>query len=193
VAEEEEKQEEEKFDFTREGEVVAYISQDQAGVLAVRTARETPGAYGRRWRRATMVFEVSDTNETEDHYVVTLSFRPEGVFSGTPGQEQFFIDKTGRVEVRQVLDLPAPNGHETLPRHSHCGGPGGVGGGGGGRGGAAHRRVGRQRQRTNAGCRGGAHRYSDPNPASRDSNQGARGGRGCSADPVSYAGAHRHA
>jgi len=38
--------EEEKFDFTGEGESVGYISLEQAGVLAMRTARETPGEYG---------------------------------------------------------------------------------------------------------------------------------------------------
>mgnify|MGYP000241656532 CR=1 FL=1 len=39
---------EEKFDFTRESEVLGYISLDQARVLAMRTAREAPGADGRR-------------------------------------------------------------------------------------------------------------------------------------------------
>ena len=38
--------EEEKLDFTREGEAVGYISLDQARVLAMRTARETPDEYG---------------------------------------------------------------------------------------------------------------------------------------------------
>ena len=87
---------------------LAYISLDQAGVLAVRTAREQHGAYGPRYARVPMVFEVAGTSETEDHYVVTLSFRPEGEFTGTPGQEQFFIEKTGTIEVRQVLSLPRP-------------------------------------------------------------------------------------
>ena len=36
------------FDFTREGEVLGYISLDQARVLAMRTAREARRAYGRR-------------------------------------------------------------------------------------------------------------------------------------------------
>ena len=41
--------EEEKQEFTPEGETLGYISLDQARVLAMRTARETPGAYGRRF------------------------------------------------------------------------------------------------------------------------------------------------
>jgi len=101
---------EEKFDFTREGESLGYISLDQARVLAMRTARETPGDYGRRFRSANMAFEVVEDTETEDHYVVTLSFRPEGVFAGTPGREQFFIQKEGTVAVRQVLGFPTSGG-----------------------------------------------------------------------------------
>ena len=106
MAQDEGKKDEEKLEFTLEGETPGYISLDQARVLAMRTAREAPGAYGRRFRNVPMAFEVAEDEETEDHYVVTLSFRPEGEFTGTPGQEQFFIEKTGTVEVRQVLSLP---------------------------------------------------------------------------------------
>ncbi len=53
-----------------------------------------------------MAFEVVAEEETADHYVVTLSFRPQGDFEGVPGQEQFFIDKEGAVAHRQVLRLP---------------------------------------------------------------------------------------
>jgi hypothetical protein len=51
--------EEEKFDFTDEGEAVGYISLEQAGVLAMRTARETPGEYGSNYQGVPMAFEVS--------------------------------------------------------------------------------------------------------------------------------------
>ena len=78
MAEDEGKKEEEKFEFTPEGEVLGYISLDQARVLAMRTARETPGAYGRRFRNVPMAFEVAEVEETEDHYVITITFRPEG-------------------------------------------------------------------------------------------------------------------
>ena len=76
MVEDEGKQNEEKFDFTREGEALGYISLDQARVLAMRTAREVPGAYGHRFRNVPMAFEVVEDNETEDHYVVTLSTDP---------------------------------------------------------------------------------------------------------------------
>ena len=43
--------EEEKFDFTGEGEAVGYISLEQARVLAMQTAGETPGEYGSQYPR----------------------------------------------------------------------------------------------------------------------------------------------
>ena len=74
--------EEEKFDFTSEGE--GYISLAEARVLAMRTAVETPGDYGRHYQGTAMVFEVG---EDEDYYTVTLSFRPQGRFDGIPQEE----------------------------------------------------------------------------------------------------------
>ena len=115
MAQDEGKQEEEKFDFTREGEVLGYISLDQARVLAMRTAREAPGDYGRRFRDSTMAFDVVEADETEDHYVITISFRPEGEFAGRPGREQFFIEKEGAVALRQVLGLPGRTGWRRIP------------------------------------------------------------------------------
>ena len=84
------------FDFTLEGEALGYFSLDQARVLAMRTARETPGDYGRRFRTANMAFEVVEDTETEDHYVVTLSFRPGGEFTGTLGASSSSSPKRGR-------------------------------------------------------------------------------------------------
>ena len=107
MAEDQDKKEEEKFEFTPEGEVFGYISLDQARLLAMQTARDSPGEYGRRFRRTRMAFEVAEDNDTEDHYIVTLSYRPQGQFTGTPGQEQFFIEKEGAIAHRQVLSLPA--------------------------------------------------------------------------------------
>ena len=99
---------EEKLEFTGDGETLGYISLDQARVLAMRTARETPGAYGQLFLKAPMAFEVVEAEETEDHYVITLSFRPQGEYAGRPGREQFFIEKEGTIAHRQVLALPKP-------------------------------------------------------------------------------------
>ena len=88
---------EEKSEATPEGEVLGYISLDQACLLAMQTARDSPGDYGRRFRQTLMVYEGIEDHDTEDHYVVALSVRPQGQFSGTPGQEQFFIEKEGAI------------------------------------------------------------------------------------------------
>jgi len=90
MAQDQGKKEEEKFDFTPEGEVEAFVSLDQARFVAMQKAREEPSNYGSAWESVPMVFEVVDTEETEDDYSLTLTFRPEGKFSGTSGREQFF-------------------------------------------------------------------------------------------------------
>ena len=75
--------EEEKSDFTPEGE--GDISLGDARILAVRTAAESPGDYGRDFREVAMVFEVVESGEDGDHYNITLSFRPQGYFDGWLG------------------------------------------------------------------------------------------------------------
>ena len=107
--------EEEEFDFTPEGE--GYISLAEARILAVRTAVDSPGDYGRQYRGVTMVFEVVESGEDEDFYNITLSFRPQGNFDGTPGQEQFVIGKDRTIAVRQVLSSPVrkSGGFPVLP------------------------------------------------------------------------------
>ena len=91
------------------------ISLDQSRVLAMRTAGETPGVFGRKFTGVPMAFEVVGEEETEGHYNITLSFRPQGTFAATPGQEQFFIDKEGSVVHRQVLELPAAESARRIP------------------------------------------------------------------------------
>ena len=56
-------------------------------MLAIQTARETPGEYGSQYQGVSMAFEVVQANEGEDYYDVTLAFRPQTAFSGLPGQE----------------------------------------------------------------------------------------------------------
>ena len=96
--------EEEKFDFTSEGE--GYISLSEARVLAMRTAMETPGDYGTQYQGVAMVFEVVESGEDDDYYTVVLSVRPQGNFDGTPGQEQLVVGKEGTIALRQVLSTP---------------------------------------------------------------------------------------
>ena len=109
------RKEEEKFEFTPEGEALGYISLEQARVVAMQTARDEPGNYGNRFSGTQMVFEVVEQDEGDDYYIITMSFRPAGDFTGAPGQEQFFIEKEGAVAVRQMLSLPRPEGGRRLP------------------------------------------------------------------------------
>ena len=118
MAEDEGKEEEKKedqFGFTLEGEEIGYVDLDGATFIAMKTARDTPGEYSGGYQDIPLVFELSESRETEDHYVITLSFRPQGTFPGAPGSEQFYVTKEGVVDLRQVLDLPRPLGKSRLP------------------------------------------------------------------------------
>lgn len=106
MAEDQGKKEKDKFQINTEGENLGHISLEQAKVLAMEHAREAPGAYGSSNKDVVMAFQVVETEQTEDHHIITLSFRPLGEFKGLRGQEQFFIEKEGNVAHRQVLVLP---------------------------------------------------------------------------------------
>ena len=105
MAEDESKQDDEKLEFTLEGETLGYISLDQARVLAMQHARDNREFYGRYADRE-LVWEVIAADETEDYYEVKLTYRPAGSFRGRPGVQQLTIDKTGSIEFRQVISQP---------------------------------------------------------------------------------------
>ena len=75
---EEQGKEEEKFDFTSEGEAVGYISLDQARLLAMQTARETPGEYGSEYQGVSMAFQPWESScrlgrgdgQASDHWAI---------------------------------------------------------------------------------------------------------------------------
>ena len=106
MAEAEDKKDEEKLEFTPEGETFGYISLDQARVLALQHARDNRDFYGRRYANQDLVWEVVASTETEDYYEIRLSYRPARGFQGEPGLEQFTVDKTGPIQFRQNLSDP---------------------------------------------------------------------------------------
>ncbi|MCH8206945.1 MAG: hypothetical protein IH956_08065, partial [Chloroflexi bacterium] len=95
----------EKFDEFGQA-LEGYISLEQARVLAIQHARDNRDFYGGRYRDRDLVWEVASADEGEDYYEIRLSYRPAGRFRGEPGLEQFTIDKTGSIELRQILDEP---------------------------------------------------------------------------------------
>ena len=108
---------EDKFDaFTAEGESLGYISLEQARVLAMQHARDNRDFYGPAYSEINLVWEVTSQEEGEDYYDIRLSFRPSGRFLGEPGVEQFIIDKTGSIEIRQLLDEPSSLGQPARGR-----------------------------------------------------------------------------
>ena len=106
---------EDKFDFDSAGEEPGYISLEQARVEAMRDATQNPGNYGETFAGVRMVFDVAEQEEGEDYYIITMAFRPEGDFEGTPGREQFFIEKEGQIAYRQVRGLPKAKGGRGIP------------------------------------------------------------------------------
>ena len=106
MAQEEGKKEEEKLEFTPEGEAIGYLSLDQARVLALRHARDNTEFYGRRYARRDLAWDVVNEEEREDYYYIRLSYRPARGFEGEPGVELFTIDKAGPIELRQIVSEP---------------------------------------------------------------------------------------
>ena len=68
MVEEEGKKDDEKLDFTSEGETFGYISLDQAEVRAIEHARDNRDFYGPRYSQGDLVWEVLSSEESEDYY-----------------------------------------------------------------------------------------------------------------------------
>ena len=99
MVEDEGKKDERKLDFTAEGEALAFVILDQARMLAIEDARENVDYLQSGYSRLFLVWEVTDTEESEDYYEIKLSFRPPGEYEGEPGLAQFIFDSSGRLIV----------------------------------------------------------------------------------------------
>ena len=94
-----------RIDTASDNESPDHISITQASEMALRTARAS-ATRQRGFSRRRMLFDVLNEDEDKDGYTVVLSFRPEGDFEGTPGQERFKFSRTGRFQDREVLRQP---------------------------------------------------------------------------------------
>ena len=95
-----------KLEFTPEGEALGYVSLDQAQVLALREASNDSGFYGLDYSGVELARDVISAEEGEDYYRIRLSFSPLTGFRGQAGAELFTIDKLGNVESRRILSFP---------------------------------------------------------------------------------------
>ena len=104
--EEDARDNEEGIEFESPREAIRHISPAQARSLAIQTARETPGNYGRRNRRSRMDLQITELQEDEASYTIYMSFRPEGSSSPILGLETFYITKEGDVVHREIVNFP---------------------------------------------------------------------------------------
>jgi len=95
-----------KLEFDSAGQAIAYISLDQARVLALRHARDNREFYGRGYERRELVWQELSAEESEDYYRIQLSYRPARRFQGEPGIELITVDKAGPIEFRQIIRQP---------------------------------------------------------------------------------------
>jgi hypothetical protein len=98
---------ENRIEFTPDGEAANYISLDQVLMLAFQHARNNREIYG-KFANVELVWALDRAHETGDFYDVRLSYRPAHEFRGRPGVEQFIIPKLGGVEFRQIISEPRP-------------------------------------------------------------------------------------
>jgi len=86
------------------GQPVPRISIDQAVRMAFQYARENREFYGRH-SGSDLVWWFVSADETDDHYVVRLSYSTGGS-RGRLGVEQFTIDKSGQNAFRRLVRQP---------------------------------------------------------------------------------------
>lgn len=84
-----------------------YISLERARLAAIRYARANPEIYGEELLDVPLAWELESESESAEFYYVRLHYRPSGTFLGTPGIEEFILDKEGNVEFRQILREPS--------------------------------------------------------------------------------------
>jgi len=112
---EDEKNEQEKFDFTPDGEELGSISLDQAVLLSRQQAREDGEGYRQRLGWDEIVWSELSSEQREDTFRVVLQFRRpgRGVSEEQTGEEEFFFNQTGALVFRQVLAWPEEHGSPT--------------------------------------------------------------------------------
>ena len=95
----------ENHELDAAGQPVARISIEQAVRMAFQYARENREFYGRH-AGSGLVWWFASSDETDDDYVVRLSYSPSREFRGRLGIEQFTIAKSGQMAFRRIVRQP---------------------------------------------------------------------------------------
>ncbi len=82
------------------------VSRAEAEMRALAAASADRAPYASRMATEGMVWDVVDSTQERGYHIVTLEFRAEGVVGGDAGQEEFYIDLSGDVRLRQVVNWP---------------------------------------------------------------------------------------
>ena len=81
------------------------ISLERARLVVVQHAGQNRDVYG-TYASEALVWEVASAEEQEEFFYVKLNYKPFGRFDGTPGLEEFIVEKDGTITFRQVLSEP---------------------------------------------------------------------------------------
>ncbi len=86
------------------------ITLERARLEVIRHAQQNLTVYPAEYQSVSLVWEVFSAEEKDEFFYVTLTYRPFGEFSGQEGLEEFLVDKNGKIELRQILELPDAKG-----------------------------------------------------------------------------------
>ncbi|MCH8207359.1 MAG: hypothetical protein IH956_10205 [Chloroflexi bacterium] len=108
MANRERKTDEQKVEFDAAGEVISYVSLDQAVLLARQLVSSEAQRYRERLGWEGIVWSEKISDQREDSYRVVLEFRrpARGLNQEQTGEEEFIYDLTGDLQFRQVLVWP---------------------------------------------------------------------------------------
>ena len=82
------------------------VSLGEAEIIALTAARNDQSLYQRRLGEREIVWDIHSSTEADGYYRIVLDFRPAAAPRNDLGEEEFYIDNSGDVLVRQVRSWP---------------------------------------------------------------------------------------
>lgn len=97
------------FEFDEYGQEVRYVSIVQARIAVIKYAQVNHADYGPQYADLPLVWDLAKASSPDDDlYHILLHWKPAGDFQGTPGLDEFWVNKIGQLELRQVREWPNP-------------------------------------------------------------------------------------